>query len=814
MGLADSARARMPLVLVLFAASGCAALIYEITWYQLLQLAIGSTAVSLGVLLASFMGGLCLGSFLLPRFAREDQHPLRVYAAIEAGIAVCGLLVLWLLPLMDRVYFAGVQAGMPSMLLRGVLAALCLLPPTFLMGASLPAISRFIKSSPRAASLWGWLYAGNTMGAVLGALVAAFVLLRLYDVTVASFAAVAINLVVAAASWLLAARLPHDVAAPEDSNVVPLRAVSDEPLWPVTLTIALSGMTALGAEVVWTRLLGMMFAATVYAFAVILAVFLAGMAVGSLIAALLLRWVRPRIALGVCQLLLAAAIAYAAFMINKVLPYMPAVQSLNGWVIARENILRAVLALFPAALLWGASFPLAMAAAAKASADPAKPVGQVYAANTLGGIAGALAASLVLVAAIGTRDTQRLMLLLAAASGVILLWPEMRRASRIAYGVAGALAASLLLAWSVPEQPGMVVVYGADVLALSKDTHVLDVVEGRNSTVAIARRDDGVTEISVSGHVEASDQINDMRLQRMVGHLPALLHPNPVKILGIGFGAGVSAGSFTRYPTVKSITVAEIEPVVPPTSSRYFARADNNIYHDPRFHVVYDDARHYIQTTKEMYDIIASDPLDVWVKGTASIYTKEYFQKVKEHLNPGGFFTLYVPLYQSDQAVVKSEIATFLSVFPNGTLWANTQLGGQGYDMVAMGQVAPLKVDITAAEARLNKPEYAGVAVSLDQIGFSNAKELYATFAAQQSDLKDWLKDAQINSDRNLRLMYLAGWSYNSDMADPLYQELLNLRHKPENIFTGGNDDVVTTFGFMQLRAHADAKARTSGAGE
>ena len=143
-------------------------------------------------------------------------------------------------------------------------------------------------------------------------------------------------------------------------------------------------------------------------------------------------------------------------------------------------------------------------------------------------------------------------------------------------------------------------------------------------------RSDGITEISVSGHVEASNQVDDMRLQRMVGHLPALLHPNPEKILGIGFGAGVSAGSFTRYPSVKSITVCEIEPVIPPTSSRYFAAADNNVYHDPRTHIVFDDARHYMMTTKETYDIIASDPLDVWVKGTASIYTQEYFEKVKD----------------------------------------------------------------------------------------------------------------------------------------------------------------------------------------
>src|SRR6185437_9766912 len=180
-----------------------------------------------------------------------------------------------------------------------------------------------------------------------------------------------------------------------------------------------------------------------------------------------------------------------------------------------------------------------------------------------------------------------------------------------------------------------------------------------------------------------------------------------------------SAGTFTRYPSVKSITVCEIEPVIPPTSSRHFAVADENVYHDPRTRIVYDDARHYIMTTKDTYDIIASDPLDVWVKGTASIYTEDYFRAVKAHLNPGGYFTLYVPLYQSDQDTVKSELATFFRVFPNGTVWANTQGSGEGYDMVVMGQAEPLKIDISAIEAKLARPDFVPVRVSLEQIGYN-----------------------------------------------------------------------------------------------
>jgi len=171
----------LPLLLVLFAASGCSALIYEIVWYQLLQLAIGSTAVSLGFLLATFMGGLCVGSIGLPRLRLKGWHPLRIYAFLELGIGLCAILVLAGIPLIDRIYIAGAEHGMPGMMLRGVISAVCLLPPTILMGASLPAIARWIESTPRGVSWWGILYGGNTAGAVTGCLLAGFYLLRIYN---------------------------------------------------------------------------------------------------------------------------------------------------------------------------------------------------------------------------------------------------------------------------------------------------------------------------------------------------------------------------------------------------------------------------------------------------------------------------------------------------------------------------------------------------------------------------------------------------------------------------------------------------------
>jgi len=277
----------MPLMLVLFAGSGCSALIYEIVWYQLLQLVIGSTAISLGVLLATFMGGLCAGSLMLPRIAAaKGKHPLVVYAAIEAGIAICGILVLFGMPLVDGIYTAAVGHGMPSILFRAVIAAVCLVPPTFLMGASLPAIARWIEATPRGVSWLGMLYGGNTAGAVFGCLLAGFYLLRVFDLATATFVAVAINLAVAAASWSLAKRVP---AHSTEEKSVP---VPGPRFWPVYIAIGLSGATALGAEVIWTRLMGLLLGATVYTFSIILAVFLVGIGVGSAVGSALARTIK------------------------------------------------------------------------------------------------------------------------------------------------------------------------------------------------------------------------------------------------------------------------------------------------------------------------------------------------------------------------------------------------------------------------------------------------------------------------------------------------------------------------------------------
>jgi len=800
-----------PVLLILFAVSGCAALIYEVVWYQTLQLALGSTTISMGFLLAAYMGGLCLGAAVAPRLAGMATNPLRIYAVIELGTALLAIAVSALMPWITGLYLAGAAHGFAGMLLRGVVAGACLLPPTILMGASLPVIARAIGNESDISPQLGFLYGANTIGAVVGCLAAGFWLLRLYDVTVASLVAAALNTVVACAALALAPRLPVD----EDAAVTaePAAAQRAGASWSrraVYISIALSGAVALGAEAVWTRLLGMLLLGTVYVFAIILAVFLTGIALGSWGASRLLRRVAPITGLGACQILLAPTIAWTAFAIAHVLPWWRDdwLDTMNAWRMYGLDLERCLVAVLPASILFGASFPFACAAVSEPEERPERIASGVYAANTLGAIAGALLVTLLLVPVLGSQRTQQVLVLLALASGLAVLGPQwLAGIPRRFAPLTGAVALAALCAFAIPATPPDLIAYGRFMALNAGFSRILYSGEGRNSSLAITQWGNGTIYINVNGHVEATTEPYDMKLQRMVGHLPALLHPHPESVLGIGFGAGVSAGTFTRYPGIRHITVCEIEPLIPPASARYFARENYEVMRNPKTRIEYDDARHFLLTTKQRFDVIASDPLDVFIKGTAALYSKEYFDAVKQRLNPGGWFSLYVPLYETSEETIRGELATFFEAFPHGTIWANTR-DGLGYDMVFLGSAEPVTINLDEVEARLNRPDYAPVAQSLREVGISTPFDLFSTYAGNRSDLAPWTAGADINRDSNLRLSYVAGWGINAKLNDYLYRRMLSYRHRPEGLFIGSPDKVDRLMSALQQGAPRNPESR------
>jgi spermidine synthase len=854
-----ASRRFLPILMLLFFGSGCAALIYEIVWLQLLELVIGSSGISLGVLLGTYMGGMCLGSLLLPRWISAKIHPLRVYAFLELGIGLIAILVIFGMPLIAGFYTGLYWHGIFA---RALIAAICLVPPTLLMGATLPAVARFVESTPEGVSWMGFFYGGNIAGAVVGCLLAGFFLLRVFDMPTTTCVAVGINVLVAAVGLFLANKSSYEPVLPETSDAA--GRIAGRNL--VYASIAISGLSALGAEVVWTRLLSLLLGGTVYSFSIILAVFLIGLGLGSGAGSLISRSCpKPRLALGICQMLLAGAIAWAALIITKSLPYWPINPSiytgnLGPWYIFQLDLLRTAWVVFPATVLWGASFPIAIASVASRNQDSGRMVGAVYAANTVGAILGSLGFSLWIIPQFGTQWGERILILSAALAAILALLSyalryiagDDRRGffSRFSYpcafGTTIALIIVALLAGTVAKAPWVMIAWGrfsATYIAQAIPEIVDEssrknksaspsqwsctyVGEGMNVSVAVTKNSSGSRFFHGAGKVQASSQPQDMRLQRMLGHLSALscTKPGDVRdVLVVACGAGVTAGSFIPYPNIRQITICDIEPLVPKVVTPMFGRENYHIVDgidkaNPHFvngkkvTVVYDDGRHYIRTLPRdaKFDVITSDPIDPWVKGSAALNTVEYYEMCKSHLKPGGVMSLWMPLYESSTESAKSLIATFFRVFPEGLLFSNDQ-HYEGYDAVLLGQATPSPINVDLLKETLNRSDYLPVKASLSEVGFGGGgmlpgasdpdvvTDLLATYAIQAPDLRVWTKGAQLNRDRDLRLQYLAGMWFNSYISTAILQDILSYYRFPQNLFTGSYESLSALKGALSV---------------
>ena len=753
----------------LFFASGCAALIYETVWFYLVQLVVGASSISVGVLLCAFMGGMALGSWLIPRVA-PHAHPYRVVAALETGIAIFGIAIPVVLPSVQQIYLLLPTHGV---LLRAAVCVFVLTPPTMLMGATLPAIAR----GNRRASEVGMFYMANLAGATTGTVLAGFYLLRVYDTVVATGVAVTLNVIVAIACYLLARSTDHDT----NRQTVDPAVVGAEPV--IYAAAGLSGFTALGAEVVWTRQLSLLFGASVYTFSLILAVFLAGLGIGGFTGSVLARRSSsPRSLLGYVQCLLAIAIAFGAWAIVNVLPhwqptaqFLPGVRSEPMLAFAFDAV-RCAFALLPATILWGASFPLTLAAG---GSDFGGHVAKINATNTIGALAGAIVLTLVGIPQLGSHVAQQLLVVLAGLTAMIVMGRAMPRAA------AGVVVSTLVAAMIVPAVPGRLIAYGRSVNSWDSIKEFLFLGEGATSSIAVTRGAAGAKQFHVAGKVEASDMDIDMRLERMLGHVPALLHPHPKSVLIVGVGAGVTAGALSIHPEVERIVICDIEPLVPISARAYFGNENHHVFDNPRVQLVFDDARHFLQTTTEKFDIITSDPIHPWVRGAATLYSLEYLTLAKDHLTPGGVVTQWIPLYETDMRSVKSEIGTFAKVFPDTTLW-NPDLLEEGYDLVALGRAEEVPIVEGDLQARLDAAPR--VKKSLEEVVLKSAGDILGSYAGRGRDLAPWLADAEINRERHLRLQYLAGLAANTDHRFAIFGAILEYRRYPADLFVASAD--------------------------
>ncbi len=766
-------------LLLLFIGSGSAALIYEVVWFHLLRFTIGSSQLSIGILLISFMGGMCLGSLLFHRFVSRRHHPLKVYAFIELAIGVCGVLILLLLPTVTKVYVSIAGYGVLNIIGRSMICLVILLPPTMLMGATLPAIARWLTADTNGAAQLGLFYGGNILGAVLGTVLAGFYLLREFDVYIASGVAIVINLAVATVGLLLGLRSEYSVAKDSISSGKHQPVASK----PVMVAIALSGFTALGAQVIWTRLLSVLLGSTVYTFSIILAVFLAGLGIGSVVGAKQAsRLRRPVVAFGLCQLLLLLAIAFAGYMIVSVRPHFPAPVTMTAWLDRTAwDVLRVAIAILPATILWGASFPFAVVAAGFGGRDPSQVVGKLYALNTIGAIAAVLMVIAVLIPLTGTRVAQQVLIGVAGISAIALLvhptsaWLQ-RNPQRLPIPAATLVSVLTVIAIvslssiAVPKLSAGLVAYGREEHRWNEPEEYMHVAEGVSAYVAVSRqKETGYRNFHIGGKVVASTFPEDMRLQRMLGHAPALFHPNPKSVLIIGFGAGVTAGSFVLHDSIERIVIVEIEPQVVSAAARYFREENYNVLDDQRTEIIFDDGRHYLATTKDKFDIITADPVNPWVKGAAALYTKEYYELSKKRLNQGGLLTQWVPLYETNESAVKSEVGTFFESFPYGSVW-NSQKGNRGYDVFLLAGNERTIIDASSIREKLNNNQ--ALMKSLNDVEIHTEIDLLKSFSGQRFHLSGWLENFERNLDRNLRLEYLAGQALDHRAEQNIYQAM------------------------------------------
>ncbi len=739
----------------LLVSTGCAASIYALVSFQMLQFAIGSSEFAVGVLMGTFIGGVGLGSVALPSVISARHHPLRVFALLQLGIGILAILTLSVMPYASGPY----------------LAAICVLPPALLMGAVLPITARWAGVSGA-----GSCYAANLVGAAIGCLLAGFYLLRFYDVAVATYVASAISAAAASASIGLYLRQPgthsetfHGVESPhppkKESGAI------------VYAAIALSGLCAMGAAVVWNRSLSLVLGGSVFTFSIVAAVFLFGLGIGSGIGSVLARRsIESRRDMAFCQTLLTAAIAWAAYALANSIPYWPIdpILSESTWITAHVDLSRCMWAILPATILWGASFPLALAA------DRRPPFNRVYAANAAGAAVGVLA--------VGAQFTQQALIGLSAVAALLLLAPRVKL-----MGATVLLAA--IFALSVPAVPDGLVANGR---FLSRNiglrdpqtrepfvANILYVGNGTNASVAVSQLPSGYRNFHVNGRVEFSNQPQDVRVRSMLGHLSSLYHPRPRSVLVVGFGSGITAGTFTLHPSIQKIVISESEPLIPQAASQHFGSENYNVLQDRRVEVVYDNPRHYILTTQEKFDVITSGATHPWVKGAAALYTREYLEVARQHLNPGGVISQWLPLHETSMEAVKSQVATFFEVFPNGTIWGNDIDTGVGYDIMLLGKNGATAIDLGDIYKRLNNPDHLRVAESIQGIGFRSVAELFATYSGRGPDLLPWLRDAEINRDRNLRLQYLAGMAMNVYQNQTIYNSLIAHRRFPDGLFIG-----------------------------
>lgn len=843
-------------ILLCFFASGMSGLVYQVVWVRELVLVFGATTFAVSTVLTAFMGGLALGSFYFGRRSEKVTRPLRLYGLLEIGIGVYGLAVPFIFAVLPSIYhpiWQWLQLSFFALsIVRFLFAILVLILPTALMGATLPILSSYYARDSRRIGLRvGSLYSLNTFGAVFGAAATGFLLIPMLGMHATTVTAAAINIILGFVALKLSRTEESAAANPDEENAVNEQiavegatsnlsprgkrrfvawlsilvvgyratrnwrnaskaardsissATANRDRLRIVTTLggfALSGFIALSYEVIWSRVLALIIGSSVYAFSIMLTTFLIGLAVGASAASRLVDRIRhPVFVFALIEVGIGAASFMGAYLFND-LPYVfvqiyRLVGSSSFGILLFARFLIASLVMILPTLLLGALFPLVVKIVSIGESVRAsgRTVGDAYAANTLGAIAGSFASGFILIPFLGLLGSLRLcsalnfviavMLFIVSNRSVSERWRTGKRRKGQAQsgksprpsalaapsfsrlrpsallGIIAAVLCMCMIAlfeppWDSEIMSSAVYRYAPQLSGKSKQ-ELFDYLkrgqgetvfykEGITATVAVQQQGGGRV-LKVNGKPEASTA-GDMPTQILIGALPLLVRQQTDNVLLIGLGSGVTLGSVEQFP-VKQVTCVELEPAVV-EATRQFEDVNNRPLEDPRLRLVSNDGRNFIYTTDEKFDVIVSEPSNPWLTGVANLFTLEYFKRGAAALKDDGLFGQWLQLYEMAPEDVRTLVATFRAAFPHVYIFR----GAEG-DLMLLGSKGERQLDMSVIRSHFDEPK---IAADLKRINTTRPSDILSRFYLGPDEVSNLANGAPLNTDDNALIEFNA----------------------------------------------------------
>ena len=796
------------LVMGLFFGSGAAGLIYEVAWTRMFSVVAGGTTHALTAVLVAYMTGLALGSFLGGRYVdRQVRRPLLVYGILEGGIGLFALLMPLVIPALLSVLKIGHALLGPESfrfeLYRFLTCALALLLPTTLMGATFPVLLRGLLSRREQFGFFaGLLYAANTLGAMTGALVSGFVLIPALGLRLTVWSAAGINLVIlaviAASSTLRERQAEKEVR----EEIEPVQARG--PSWGLTVLLAgygVSGLCAMVYQVGWARVLALSLSNSTYALGLILAAYIGGLALGGAVMTPLVdRLRRPlvwaaglEVVIGLTALFVMPLFAWAT---GRMFDWAAMFQDRFGAYQAVRFAVAFGLILLPTGAM-GALFPLVVKIAGLMHRGVGEPAGEVYGANTVGAILGAFLAGYILIRWLGVETSLLFATGMSVAVGVTWLMVfGKRRLVRLAAG-AGLAAVAGVAIRAIPPWDPLVMNSGPYLYApvvkgrIQPGRLVQDAVskyrllyyrEGVEATVSVLEtKSTGELSLRINGKTDASSR-GDLPTEILSAHIPLLLHPAPKKVMVLGLASGVTAGSALTHPEVERLDCVEISPEVV-EASHFFEQTSQLNYQDPRFHLILDDARNYLALADVRYDAITIESTNPWIAGIGQLFTREFFQLLADHLEPGGVALIFFPAYDMDADTVRMVLRTYASVFPYTALWETIP----ATDYLVAGSREPFRLDPAGLQKRITEP---AVAADLARVGVTGV-DLFSSFVMGSERLTRVAGAGPLHTDDRRQLEFIMPKLRDTPSAprqEGIIREILS-QHEPAAVIIGLSDE-------------------------